>query len=356
MSFDFVLGVVGAVQGVFLVLLVTFLSVRRSYERRRHAAFSASRGAVAEPLRAWLVAGHHPEPVVRAIRSMPRGTAIGYVSLLARQTIPEAQREEFAEALRGEPWILQAISQSRSRYWWRRLESARALALIGGPRDSAVVEKLLADSHPAVQIAAISCLPHVGGAGLIGSVLDRHSTLPKVVRQYLTHGLRRSGAAVGPALAQRIRDGVRMEDLASWIELAEALDDPGAIRAALERVAHPAEGVRRTVARALRRLPGPDSQRALELFFLDPVPSVRAAAARTAGELSAATIVPALEPLLRDRVWVVRLRAAMSLAHLGERGRSALRAAREGADPYAADMARMVSGLSEGALFELGDA
>ena len=63
----------------------------------------------------------------------------------------------------------------------------------------------------------------------------------------------------------------------------------------------------------------------------------------------------ALAPLLADRVWLVRLRAALSLAQLGERGRAALRVANEGNDRFAREMATMVSGLTDGAVLELGD-
>jgi hypothetical protein len=52
----------------------------------------------------------------------------------------------------------------------------------------------------------------------------------------------------------------------------------------------------------------------------------------------------------------VRFRCALSLALLGEAGRRALRAARERSDRYAADMAKLVSGLSDGAVIELAEA
>ncbi len=356
MSFAVALGVIGVVQGVFLVLLLLFLVVRRAYDRRQRAAFLAGRGGITVPLRAWLVAGAHPEPVVRAIRALPRGTAIGYVSLLARQTIPEAQREELADALRGEAWIAAAIGQRRSRFWWRRLEAARALSLVGEARDRAAVDALISDPHPAVQVAAISALPRVADAAVLGSVLDRLFRFPKVVRQYLTAVLRQTRHVVGPALALRIGQGTELAELGSWIELAEAIDDHDAIAAAMLRADHPAEGVRRAVARALRRRPGPDALHVLNGLLADRAPSVRAAAARTLGELGATASAPLIAPSLSDPVWVVRLRAAIALAQLGERGRATLRAAREGDDRFARDMASMVNGLSDGALLELGDA
>jgi len=350
-----VLGVVALVQGAFLLLLVAFLTVRRRYDRQQRAAFDAARAGLDVPLRNWIVAGAHPEPVVNALRALPGGTAIGYVSLLARQTIPPAQRDELAEALRGERWVVRAIAQSSSRYWWRRLEAARALSIIGTYRDRDAVLALLRDEHPAVQIAAASGLPRVADTATLGRVLDGLFTFPKVVRNYVTSVLRQTQGLAGPALAVRIREGQEMSELTSWIDLAASLDDPGAIAAALVRADHPDAAVRRSVARALGRHPGPDAARALAQLAGDRAATVRAAAARSLGQLGAGTAAPVLAPLLTDAVWQVRLRSALALAQIGERGRAVLRTARAGSDRFARDMATLVSGLSDGAVLELAD-
>lgn len=350
-----VLGVIAAVQGTFLLLLLLFLSVRRRYDRAQRAAFVAARDALEVPLRNWIVAGSHPELVVSALRALPRGTAVGYVSLLARQTIPAAQRDELAEALRGERWVGAAIRRRSSRYWWRRLEAARALSLIGTARERAEVLALLQDPHPAVQIAAASALPRVADTATLGRVLDEIFTLPKVVRHYVTTVLRQTQSLVGPALAVRIREGQVLGELVAWLELAAALDDPGAIAASMLRADHPEAPVRRAVARALGRRPGPDAARILARLTEDRSATVRAAAAQSIGQLGAGAAASVVAPLLGDAVWVVRLRAALSLAQLGERGRAALRAARDGHDRFARDMATLVSGLSDGAVLELAD-
>jgi HEAT repeat protein len=349
-----VLGIVGVVQVAFLALLLTFVIVRQRYDRERRAAFVAGREALAAPLRDWIVAGAHPEPVVRALRALPRGTAVGYVSLLARQTIPEAQRNELAVALRNEPWMRAAFARGASRLWWRRLEAARALGIVGGPQDRDAVLALLRDVHPAVQIAAATALPRVADEATFDAVMDGLFSLPKVTRTYLTGVLRQRAATVAAPLVRRIAAGAAAPDLAAWISLAAALDDPRAIEASLPHAAHPSPYVRRTVARALGRFAGPDAARALADLVGDVDPTVRAAAARALGELGATGAVPLLAPLVGDPVWQVRLHAALSLAQLGERGRAALRVAREGGDRFARDMAAMVSGLSDGAILEMG--
>lgn len=349
-------GTVALLQVIFLALLLAFLIVRRAYDRRQRAAFEVGKGELAAPLRAWLVAGAHADPVVAALRAMPGGTAVGYLALLARQTIPQANRDELAVALRGEAWLDKALRQAHSRWWWRRLEAARALSIMAETEHRDVVLKLFFDEHPAVQVAAAGALPHVADPFVIGKVLDRLDGLPKVVRHYVTAVLQRSRSLVGPALAARIERGSHFAPLAAWIELAEAIADPDTVAASLTRIEHPSVAVRRAIAKALRRYPSQATEAALVQLLADKDATVRAAAARTLGELGSRGAVPALARMLSDGVWMVRVRAAVSLAQLGERGRAALRVARAGEDRFARDMATMVTGLTEGAILEMGDA
>lgn len=348
-----VLAVIAAVQGLFLLLLVGFLLVRRAYDRRQLAAFIAARSGIAAPLRAWLVAGAHPDPVVRAMRQLPHGTAIGYASLLARQTIPAAQRIELATALRGEAWIAEAVAQRHSRFWWRRLEAARALSLVGSPRDREPVARLIRDPHPAVQIAAAAALPRVADTALTGEVLDQLHRFPAVVQHFVLTMLRETAASVIPALGDRLTLAAAPTVLATWITLAASLDDPQVLKQVLARREHADAEVRRAVARALRRFPGYDAEAQLIRYLGDLNADVRAEAARSLGELGLPEAVPALAPLLRDGSWLVRLRAGLALAQLGERGRAALRLERTGPDRYARDMATMVSGLTDGAILDM---
>lgn len=355
MNSAIVFGVIAAVQAVFLLLLFVFLSVRRRYDRQRQAAYMAGKASLSVPLRDWVVAGANPANLVAALRALPKGTAVGYLALLARQTITIDQRDQLAELLRAEPWIHHAMAQRSSRYWWRRLEAARALSILGTVEDQPAVAGLLRDEHPAVQVAAASALPRVADATMLGLVVDEIFTLPKVVRQYVTTVLRQTRGMAGEALTGRIEHGTQMAELAAWIELAASIDHPDAIAASIQHATHRAPAVRRAVAKALARHPGPEAAKALALLLSDGDFSVRALAARGLGQLGSSSVVPVLAPLLADRVWQVRLRAALSLAQLGERGRAALRTAREGNDRFAREMATMVSGLTDGAVLELGD-
>ncbi len=82
---------------------------------------------------------------------------------------------------------------------------------------------------------------------------------------------------------------------------------------------------------------------------------MRALAARGLGMLGVIDAVPALTAALADGDWWVRFRASLALALLGDAGRAALRTMQDSPDRYAADMARLISGLPPGVLRELAE-
>jgi hypothetical protein len=59
---------------------------------------------------------------------------------------------------------------------------------------------------------------------------------------------------------------------------------------------------------------------------------------------------------VHDSDWNVRYHASLALTQLGEPGRTALRALRADSDRYVADVATLITGLSDGALREAVDA
>jgi hypothetical protein len=63
--------------------------------------------------------------------------------------------------------------------------------------------------------------------------------------------------------------------------------------------------------------------------------------------------VGALVTATHDPAWAVRYASALSLAQVGESGRAALGTLRADDDRYVADMATLISGLTDGALLEL---
>ncbi|MEO8335986.1 MAG: HEAT repeat domain-containing protein [bacterium] len=352
-----VLLVIGIMQGVFLLLLVLFLGVRHQVDRHRDRTFIATSEHVAERMNAWLAGSGRAEEFVASLRALRGATAVGVAGNLLQTSIPGAERVALANALRDEPWVRRALAGGSSRRWGRRLECARCLALVGTPADGVLLESLLTDERPSIGIAAVSALPLVADARLVGVVLDRIVTMPVVVRHYLHATLRELRTLVEPALTERLaRRDASIIELSGWTELAGALQLPSSIDQAALLESHSNADVRKGVARALRRVPRQRSVDALQRLLCDPDDSVRAVAAHGLGELASASAIPALLVAARDPVWNVRYRATLALSQLGEPGRAAVRVLRNDGDHYVSDIATLVTGLSDGALLDLVEA
>jgi hypothetical protein len=348
-----VLGVIAVIQTVFLVMLVAFLLARRWYDRDRRIAFTTGRDALAAPARNWLVADGSVEPVVAALAAFPPAAVVGYASYFVRGNVPDEKRAELGIALHDEPWMRRAVASASSPRWWRRIEAARAIALVGTAEDRATVRKLFEDDQPAVAIAAAACLPRVADAALVGAVLDRYPALPAMVRHYLVNTLGEMRALVEPELVARLRSHAPAESLAQWVTLAGSIVSGSALAVAARLASHESDAVRAAVAEALRRVPNEATMLALGVLLCDEVPVVRERAAASLGFIASPNALPMLQASIRDPAWAVRRRSALALAQLGETGRLAVRALTDDPDPYVANMATVVSGLSSGALLEL---
>lgn len=349
----FVLIVIALFQGAFLLLLVVFLTVRRQVERHGREDLLAARQRISEPLTAWLGGNGSVMPFVVALRALPAASIINFAVHLARTTVPPQDRETLANALRGESWVRRALAGASSRSWTRRLDAARCLALVGTPADGRLLEALLNDRVPGVAVAAVDALPRVADIRLMNMVLDRMVSLPTIVRLYLQGTLRELRTIVEPLLLERLASHASSRSLAHWVDLTGALELPVALDNAALLATHSSAQVRVAVARALRRSPRLQSVKVLQFLLRDTDAPVRAAAAHALGELASPTILPDLTGAARDTDWRVRYRATLALTQLGEPGRSALRALRTDGDRYVADMATLISGLSDGALLEM---
>ena len=348
-----VLGVIAILQGAFLVLLVVFVAVRRQVDRMRESTFADRRLEIYEPMNAWLAGTGPIDAFVSALRALPGTSALGVTGHLAHTAIPSASRDELAVVLRNERWVRTALAGGHSRRWGRRLEAARCLALAGTPADGELLERLLSDKRPAVAVAAVSALPRVADARLVGNLLDRLATLPNVVRLFLQSTLRDIRTIVEPALIERLASDAPAGTLARWTEMAGALE----LATALDRVTllatHPDPELRQAVAHALRRAPRKRTMDVLHLLLRDAETEVRAEAAHSLGELGSTASIPGLVVAVHDAAWNVRFRATLALTQLGEAGRAAVRSLRTDDDRYVADMATLIAGLGDGSLFDM---
>ena len=349
--------VVAVAQGTFfgLLLLLIFVNgARRNYRTQRIASSS---NRVAEPLQRWLLGFGTATDLASVLRRLPERHALDQLTIHVAPSVPPAQLAQLARSLRSDRWVRRMLAQATSLWWWRRLEAARLLAVVGTARDHGVLLELLADRHAAVQAAATTCLTRAGDAALVEHVVDTLHTRSPIVRLFQLRILRENGRHTIPALLERLVPVAPAARLRAWIGLAESLADSRCLAPLIALKNHPAAEMRIRAARAYRQyVNDPVIETALRELMRDGDWRVRAQAARGLGALGAGEGVPELTTALTDRSWWVRFRSALSLAQLGDAGRHALRIACERPDRFAADMAGLVSGLSDGAIVELAEA
>jgi len=353
--------IVAIVQGIFFGLLLLLIFVNRARQSYRAQRATSAANRVAEPLQKWLLGIGSAADLASVLRRLPERDALDQLTVhVAPRAAPE-QLAQLARALREDRWVRRILGQSTSRWWWRRLDAARLLAVVGSLRDRMLLRQLLGDAHAAVQAAASTCLTRVGDYALVEHVLDTLHTRPPIVRVFQLRILRENWKNTVPALLERLVPVAPMAKLQVWIALAESLGDSRCLFPLMAFSNHPVVEMRISAARALRRYVHPDAEAVLRQMMRDGDWRVRAQAARGLGAVGAVganggEAVSELSFALADRSWWVRFRSALALAQLGEVGRRALRAARERPDRFVADMAAMVSGLSDGAVMELAEA
>ena len=353
MSALIVLAVIAIAQAVFLAALAGFILYRRS-RARVVALFVAPRiDEARRTLRAWVAGTGTVAPIMDAMRRLPRAAALEFAADAAATVLAAEAHAAFAFALRDEPWFRHTVRFAASRRWWERRQAARALALAGTADDRDALAALLRDPEPAVAVIALSALARVPEPGLVGDALDRYPTLPPVIRRFVLGALTAVRDVVEAPLIARIDGRAGAGARAAWIDLAVHLNLTGALLASARHATDPDARVREAVARAYGGLPSASTLDALGRMIVDPIVEVRTAAARALGRVGSPRGTDLLERALHDPAWAVRYAAAIALAQLGERGRSALLALRGDADRFVAEVATVISGLSDGALLEL---
>jgi HEAT repeat protein len=347
---------VAIIQGAFFALLVLLLFINRARRIHRSRRAAAAANKVAEPLQKWLMGAGTATDLASVLRRLPERDALDQLTVHVAPRVAPEQLAHLARSLREDRWVRRTLAQSSSRWWWRRLDAARLLAVVGSVRDRTLLRQLLGDPHAAVQAAASICLTRVADYALVEHVLDTLHTRPPIVRVFQLRILRETWKYTIPALLERLQPVAPLAKLQVWIALAESLADSRCLAPLLAFRNHPVVEMRISAARALRRYLHPEAQDVLRDMMRDSDWRVRAQAARALGAVGASDAVAELSHALADRSWWVRFRSALALAQLGEAGRRALRVARDRSDRYAADMAAMVSGLSDGAVVELAEA
>ncbi len=312
----------------------------------------------------------------RTRRPFEEGRAALYTLMRTRSPVSDADREACMDMLRGLPPCLQArlvlalahsldpsaatplrrvaagLGITRraeqfcgSRLWWRRLEGARLLALLGD--ESGAVAQLLRDPHPAVRRQAVE--------------LAADNPAPGMIDGLVALLLRPAGAEVFSAQDALLRAGtVAVEPLAMMLDAGEGPGTKAALRVAAA-LAHPRftapaivlcfaadPGIRAAAAVLLGATGGEESTVVLESLLDDHDPAVRSAAARSLGRLRHWASAPRLAGRMRDTSWQVRRAAGLALRAVGPPGLLMLKKMRSDANNFAADMARQVLDLPTG--------
>jgi HEAT repeat protein len=347
---------IGAVQMALVVAFVLLLAGNRVRTRRRTARAGVGEVAVTAAFQQWLLEEAPVDAVKRALRDAPPDTALEQLVLAMSTRVPAERQATLVQAVRGDWWVRDILARGLAWRWTDRLRTARLLSAVAGPQDEAVVRRLLQDAHPAVRAAVVPAIARVGTATLVSSVLNGLSRQATAVRYLVGAVLLQSRQALVAALAERFTHLDAPErDLAAWIELVIASRDPTLLAVASRLSTHEKTEVRTAAVRALAQWFHPEAPVRLRERLTDVAAPVRALAARGLGALGDREAVPLLVNALADRDWWVRFRSALALALLGDDGRAALRRMSTAGDRYAADMARMVSGLPSGVLRELAE-
>lgn len=355
MTFLHVLAIIAVAQGAFLVFLTVALLGHRAVVRRARVRRVVVSREVSVPLQEWMLGIGPISSVATALREAPWQIALEEAALAASSRITTEQLDELAAVLRTEAWMVRVLSRFSASFWWRRLDAARALAIVGEPAHKPMLRRLLGDPHVAVRTAAASALIRVRDPQLVAEMLDSLHLEPEAIRRHHLGVLHALWRIATPLLRERLAAPASAAQQAFWVRLAEMSGDADAMQRAAALYDHPDPEVRSAVASLLREYFHPSSVERLRTLLADPHPGVRARAARALGTIADPTTLPALAKALEDRSWWVRFRAALALAQRDEPGRAALRKAWDSPDRYARDMARMVSGLSDGGLVELSE-
>lgn len=348
--------VVVSLQLVFVVLTLALLFATRHRRQRGRERGESAKELLSGPLERLMLAQDHGESLARKLELLRPDVAARELLVIGGTRLSAAQRRALATMVRAAPWVKQIIAQAGSRRWWKRLEAARLLAVVCEESDGPLVARLLLDSHPAVTSAATAALASCASPALVTVVVTGLPSRSPAVRLQQCIALRRHSASATAVVVRQLAMPAPPASLRAWVQLAEVLGTPAALAAVVPFASHADVDLRTSAARALRFCFSVEGAEAVTRLLRDEDWRVRAAAARAVGALNVREAIPTLIDAMHDEAWWVRFRAGLALADLSQEGRFALANVRASPDPFARDMATLVSGLSDGSRLELTSA
>ncbi len=348
--------VIVGLQAVFVILTIALLFVTRLRTSRSLARGSDADAILAVPLQRIMLGDDDGEALAAAFLQLRPEVAAREMLVIGGARLSPEQRASLAEKVRRSPWVRLALADGASRYWWKRLKAARLLVMVCDRGDEELVARLVTDKHAAVASAATGAIAGCASERFVRAIVAYLPMRPPAVRLQQARALRSHAEIATDEVVPRLAGDASPAELRAWIQLAEVLATPPALEAVIRHTSHWSVEIRASAARALRNCFSPAGAAAVTRMLRDEDWRVRAAAARAAGALNANESIPLLTDAMKDDAWWVRFRAGLALADLSDPGRSALEEVRASSDPFARDMATLVSALSDGSRLELTSA
>jgi HEAT repeat protein len=322
MTIENVVRIVVEIEGLAVALMVGVLVVAGLRASAAEARRAVVREAVRRLLGAALSGRPHRRDDVGVVRSAARSDVIASIVSVAQSLTSATGAVRQIATLGG---ILQyANKRSHSKRWWRRLEGARLLTLLGAREDDA--RRMLRDPHPLVRAqgaAVAATYPFPEASLALGALLHDDAA---VCRFAATQAIMQLGPEALEGILDELRRGdLRLPNADVLIELAASMPSPAMFDIALRYSQAPDPAVRRAATALLAAVGGEPTVERLMLLLADDAPTVRSAAAQALGAIGEWRAASALGERLADDNHDVRFAAAFALHRLGAPGQIVLR-------------------------------
>ncbi len=338
---EYLLNIVMLIEIGLLILAVGVYFVHGLWlfltEKRSLRQMTAARNSLAR----LLTSGTVKVEEIEALRQLPRDVQVMAFLEISRN-LTGTGKERLRFVAREVMLLDRARKLCESRRWTRRLRGARLLARmdVADP----IVEKLLADRHPAVRAQAAEWAAAHPSPAVISAMLAMLADPATQARFAVQDALLRMGAIIAEPLAAFLEthSGPPAE---SGLRVAEALAETRFLPAALRLSASENVGVRIAATNLLGAIGDSASAARLTELLKDSDLRARAAAAHGLGRMQHWQAASQLADSLRDSAWRVRRDAALALRAIGAPGTLFLRRALKSDDAFAADMAQQILDL-----------
>ncbi len=310
--------------------------VRRGVRERRLERFEAQLG---ETFFDALMEPEEADKWVKAAKAYPESTVRAYLEPRIRVLAGEAL-EAATQLYRALGLVARDVKMMRSPMWHRRVLAMRRLVFVAGPGERPVLLATEGD-HRAVALMAAQGLARIGSGDDVARVL-RKVDVPRRLMEQPVYVLLSS---LKPEQFDRVLDlhnTFKSDSLKKILIIAAARrNSPRAEEFVTLASKSEAMEMRVGAAMASSYMSGVASEDSLISMLHDPVPEVRALAARGLGRRRSLAALRELAVIAGDRSFWVRQNVAAALGALGDVGRLELeRIVQEGVDEFAVDTAR----------------